>query len=151
MLPMPRLWHLRAKGNDPVIPAFTPIDDTREVGRGIDKQEEVVADQFHLINGLLGGHHLGFKDLAPNHHRGFFWRERLNLLVVNGRNTSGCDTAQYFNARRRHINVAKARGSELTQALGALAAVMHQLLIFCSAQALNEMVQRLIKGSVMSM
>ena len=117
----------------------------------MDKQEEVVADQFHLINGLLGGHHPGFKDLAPNHHRGFLWWQLHSLVLINRGNTSGRDTAQHLHTRRRHINVAETRGSELTQALGALAAVMHQLLIFCSAQALNEMVQRLIKGSVMSM
>jgi hypothetical protein len=59
---MPRLLHLRAEGNDPVNRSFTPIDNAREVVFRIDKQEEVVTDQFHLISGLLSSHDRAFVD-----------------------------------------------------------------------------------------
>src|SRR6478735_4952581 len=74
---------------DAVAPATTPVDDARAVRVGVVEEEEVVADELHLVDGVLEGHRGGRVDLLAHLDRRVAERaeavEVVDASVVGGR------------------------------------------------------------------
>ena len=52
--------------DQPVVVGVPPVDDRRLAGVGAVEEEEVVTDQFHLVQGLVDGHRSGGMLLLPH-------------------------------------------------------------------------------------
>ena len=64
-----RRWTIRPGGSqaeDAVVVAAAPVDDARPAGLLVVEQVEVVADEFHLEQGVVDGHRLGGVFLLPD-------------------------------------------------------------------------------------
>src|SRR5690606_27393927 len=52
-----------------VVPALATVDDARLLTLGVDEQEEIVADELHLVDGLLDRKAFSWELLRANHDR----------------------------------------------------------------------------------
>jgi len=57
------------QANYTVLVTAPPVHHARAAVFGVTEQEEVVAHQFHLEEGLVKGHRPGHVELLPHHQR----------------------------------------------------------------------------------
>src|SRR5680860_219912 len=126
-----------------VAPALAPVHHARATRRRVEEQEEVVADELHLVQGVVEGHRRRGVELLPDHDG------RLTHLPgvarVPGRRRLGSGAGRRAGAvehRRRQV------ASGLRDGTGVVPSVVHLAPVPRSSEPLEELLLRHVQRRV---
>jgi len=131
-----------------VIPTFSTVDDARAIGLAVDEQEEVVTDQFHVIQSLFDRHVTRREDLAPDNDGRIVVVAWLGFRSLR-RDRTGRNALDNLGTRGSDIDYRESDSACFSQGRGAVMSTMNFLAIAGLADSLDELSHCQIEGNIL--